>query len=298
MIPPVTHHWRTPLPTSFRDLIERQDWAEPSKAVTVGPRHFISAVPDSERLVAEFLTDRGWQRPRDDRLTRPCGRLGVHLPRGPRPEWTVWGAQHRGAQVAWTLTVQPWLPTELLAATITEAEAVLEEAPPQEREPFVRGVLALGLIPLARAGWTDDVHPRGSVSFRPPGGFANAVVAVPSSLRELRGKPAATVSSYGPNSYWDAKFSAGTPSRVLAAFSRELADPEPLLRNADHIRQLSPTHKHITIRSLTDKDEESLSPAALAARSRSNAPTPASAPAPPTPPADPAPATPSPTASR
>ncbi|GLW58205.1 DUF317 domain-containing protein [Kitasatospora phosalacinea] len=278
-------------------MIERQDWFQ-SSAVAVGPRHFIGPLPGAGDLLADFLTDRGWQRPRDDRLLRPCGRLGVHLPRGSNPEWTVWGAQHRGAQVAWSLTAEPAVPTELLAAAITEAEAILEEAPPGAREPYVRGLVALGLLPLARAGWRDDVDPRGSVSFRPPDGYAHAAAGTPSYLHELRGKPAATVSSYGPNSYWDAHFTAGTPSRVLAAFARELASDEPLLRPADYVRKLTYSRAHITVRSLTEERQEGLSPAAQAARSRSNTPAPAPSPVSSTPPPAPTAVTPAPTAGR
>ncbi|QKW20602.1 DUF317 domain-containing protein [Kitasatospora sp. NA04385] len=265
--------------------------------VAVTPRHFVGPLHDDERLLAEFLTDRGWQQPREDRLIRSCGRLGVHLPRGTFPEWTVWGAQHHGAQIAWSLTVRSSVPIELLAATVTEAEVILDEAPAGAREPYVRGLLALGLIPLARAGWTDEVNPRGAVTFRPPDGYANAVAKVPSGLHELRGRAAATVSSYGPNSYWEAQFTTGTPSRVLAAFTRELASDEPLLRTAD-FRDLTYTRPHVTIRSLAETGEEGLSPAALAARSKSSAPTPAPAPVSSTPSAAPATAAPANTAGR
>ncbi|MFJ4676902.1 DUF317 domain-containing protein [Kitasatospora sp. NPDC088783] len=271
--------------------------------VAVTPRHFVGRLRDGARLVTEFLTDRGWQQPREDRLIRPCGRLGVHLPNGaptrydPWPKWTVWGAQHRGAQVAWSLTVRTSVPPELLAATVTEAEAVLDEAPDGTREPYVRGLLALGLIPLARAGWSDEVDPRGAVSFRPPDLYANAVARIPSGLHELRGTPAATVSSYGPNSYWDAEFTAGTPSRILAAFVSELASDQPLLRTADFL-DLTLTRPHVTIRSLTAEGEESLSPAALAARTKSSTPAPAPVSVSSTPPPASATAAPANTASR
>ncbi|GAA2119399.1 hypothetical protein GCM10009759_67450 [Kitasatospora saccharophila] len=266
--------------------------------MAVGPRHFIGPPPGADDLLADFLTDRGWQRPREDRLIRPCGRLGVHLPRGSFSEWTVWGAQHRGAQVAWSITVGTAIPTELLAATVTEAETILEETQPDAREPYARGLVALGLIPLARADWRDDVDPRGSVSFRPPDGYANAAASAPSYLHELRGKPAATVSSYGPNSYWDAKISAGTPSRVLAALARELASDEPLLRPADYVRSLTYSRRHITVRPLTEQSEENLSPAAQAARSRSSTSAPAPAPISSTPPPAPTAVAPAHTAGR
>ncbi|MFC9331726.1 DUF317 domain-containing protein [Kitasatospora sp. NPDC057015] len=263
------------MPADFRDLIERQDWFEPTGMVTVTPRHIVGPGRDADRLITEFFLDRGWQE-NEDRLTRPCGRLGIHRPTDTAHQWTVWGAQHRGAEIAWSLTVTTAIPPEILAATVVEAEAVLDEDP-HTREPFVRGILALGVIPLARAGWTDDATPRGAVTFRPPDGYANALVNVPSALHELRGKPAAKVSSYGPNSYWEAEFTAGTPSRILGAFTRELADPEPLVRTAD-FRDLRFTVKHVTIRPLIPETDEQLSPAAQAARSRST--TPATTPAP------------------
>ncbi|MFC9327891.1 DUF317 domain-containing protein [Kitasatospora sp. NPDC057015] len=97
---------------------------------------------------------------------------------------------------------------------------------------------------------------------------------MPSALHELRGKPAATIASYGPNSYWEAHVTAGTPSRVLAAFTRELASPEPLLRTSA-VRELTFSAKLFTINAFVPDTGEQLSPAAQAARSRSTTPVPA-----------------------
>ncbi|MFF2657347.1 DUF317 domain-containing protein [Kitasatospora sp. NPDC058032] len=244
--------------------------------VTVAPRHIVGPGRDAERLITEHFLARGWQE-NGGRLSRPCGRLGIHRPTAETNLWTVWGAQHRGAEIAWSLTVRPAIPPEVLAATVAEAEAVLDETP-DPRAPFVRGVLALGVLPLARAGWKDEATPQGTLTLRPPDGYANALVTAPSALSELRGKPAAKISSYGPNSYWEAEFTAGTPSRILAAFTRELADPEPLLRTAD-IREQRLTVKLATILPFAPDEGEQLSPSAQAARSRSTTPV-AAAPAP------------------
>ena len=173
-------------------------------------------------------------------MTSPCGRLGLAWPDGTdgtdyrtrqSAAWRVWGSQHRGASVAWRITSGDLVPPELIAGVVDEALAILDEAGPDARAPFQAGVLGLGFLPLAEAGWRSEVEPRGAVSFRSPDGYVSAHCGVPTALHDLRGKPAARISCYRAGGYWLAEISANTPARLASAFCRDLASPEPLLRS-------------------------------------------------------------------
>ncbi|MFE6053129.1 DUF317 domain-containing protein [Kitasatospora sp. NPDC056446] len=225
-----------PLPTTpDRTAVEPALSPEP-ELVTVTPRHYAGPGRGGAEQIKDHLTSQGWTLGTTS-MTSPCGRLGVAWPDGTdtptrqSAAWRVWGAQHRGASVAWRITSGDLAPPELIAGVVDEALAILDEAGSDSRQPFQAGVLALGLLPLAEAGWQSIVEPRGSVSFRSPDGYVNAHCDVPSALHDLRGKPAARISCYRARGYWMAEISANTPSRLAAALCRDLASPEPLLRS-------------------------------------------------------------------
>ncbi|MEU4113284.1 DUF317 domain-containing protein [Kitasatospora sp. NPDC028055] len=228
----------TPLPAAPdpTDTVPATRTAPGSELVTVTPRHYAGPGRGGAEQIKDHLVSQGWTLGTNS-MTSPCGRLGVAWPDGTdtptrqSAAWRVWGAQHRGASVAWRITSGDLAPPELIAGVVDEALAMLDEAGPDSRAPFQAGVLALGFLPLAEAGWQSTVEPRGSVSFRSPDGYVNVHCDVPSALHDLRGKPAARISCYRARGYWMAEISANTPSRLAAALCRDLASPEPLLRS-------------------------------------------------------------------
>ncbi|MEU9041473.1 MULTISPECIES: DUF317 domain-containing protein [unclassified Kitasatospora] len=255
-----------PLPaTTAPTAAEQLHPADPEAGlVTVTPRHYAGPGRGGAEQVKGHLAAQGWTLGTDS-MTSPCGRLGLAWPDGTNTPtrqsaaWRVWGAQRRGASVAWRITSGDLVPPELIAGVVDEALATLDEAGPDSQNPFQAGVLALGLLPLAEAGWKSAVQPRGSVVFHSPDGYVAAHCDVPTALHDLRGKPAAHITCHRALGYWTAEISANTPSRLAAALCRDLASPEPLLRSTTGLH-LDATDRKIAV--VTPVSAEALTAAA------------------------------------
>ncbi|WP_157852220.1 DUF317 domain-containing protein [Kitasatospora sp. NRRL B-11411] len=242
-----------PLPTTTAPTAaEPPRGTDPEPAlVTVTPRHYAGPGRGGADQIKGHLASLGWTVDTNS-MTSPCGRLGLAWPDGTdsptrqSAAWRVWGAQHRGAGVAWRITSGDLVPPELIAGVVDEALAILDEAGPDTRAPFQPGVLGLGFLPLAEAGWKSEVDPRGAVSFRSPDGYVNAQCDVPTALHDLRGKPAARISCYRARGYWLAEISANTPSRLASALCRDLASPDPLVRSTTGLH-LDATDRKVAI---------------------------------------------------
>ncbi|MFE2722766.1 DUF317 domain-containing protein [Kitasatospora sp. NPDC059327] len=228
----------------------------PGALVAVTPRHYAGPSVDAVERLRHRLEAEGWVRG-DGVLTSACGRLGLAWPtESDRPRgwgrertyepWRVWGSQHRGAGVAWRVTGWRLVPQEIVEGLIGEATVMLEEADKAGRTPFESGVLALGFLPLAAAGWTSEVTPKGAATFESPDGFLSARCGPPDALYELRGRPAARISCGRALGFWEIEISANTPSRLAAALCRDVADPSPLVRNTDHLR-LNATDREVAV---------------------------------------------------
>ncbi len=228
----------------------------PPALVAVTPRHYAGPSVDAVDRLRHRLEAEGWVGA-EGVLTSACGRLGVawptesDKPRGWGRErtyapWRVWGTQHRGAGVAWRVTGWRLVPQEIVEGLIGEATVMLDEADKAGRTPFESGVLALGFLPLAAAGWTSEVTPKGAATFESPDGFLSARCGPPDALYELRGRPAARISCRRALGFWEVEISANTPSRLAAALCRDAADPRPLIRNPDHLR-LDPTDREVVV---------------------------------------------------
>ncbi|MGW2397114.1 type II toxin-antitoxin system HicA family toxin [Kitasatospora sp. NPDC001664] len=238
----------TPAPTAVEP--PRGTGPEPD-LVTVTPRHYAGPGRGGAEQIKAHLASLGWTLGNTS-MTSPCGRLGLAWPDGTDDRtrqsaaWRVWGSQYRGASVAWRITSGDLVPPELIAGVVDEALAMLDEAGSDSRSPFQAGVLGLGFLPLAEAGWKSEVEPRGAVSFRSPDGYVSVHCDVPTALHDLRGKPAARISCYRALGYWMAEISANTPSRLAAALCRDLASPEPLLRSTTGLH-LDATDRKVAI---------------------------------------------------
>ncbi|WP_189277782.1 DUF317 domain-containing protein [Kitasatospora griseola] len=242
-----------PLPTAPAPItVEPSHGTDPEPAlVTVTPRHYAGPGRGGAEQIKGHLVSLGWTLGNTS-MTSPCGRLGVAWPDDTddwarrSAAWRIWGAQRRGASVAWRITSGDLVPPELIAGVVDEALAMLEEAGPDSRSPFQAGVLGLGFLPLAEAGWRNAVEPRGAVTFHSPDGYVAAHCDVPTALHDLRGKPAARITCHRVLGHWIAEISANTPSRLAAALCRDLASPEPLLRSTTGLH-LDATDRKVAI---------------------------------------------------
>ncbi|MEU9041472.1 MULTISPECIES: hypothetical protein [unclassified Kitasatospora] len=228
----------------------------PPALVAVTPRHYAGPSVDAVDRLRQRLQAEGWVDAQGV-LTSACGRLGVawptesDKPRGWGRErtyapWRVWGTQRAGAGVAWRVTGWRLVPEEIVEGLIGEATTMLDEADKAGRTPFESGVLALGFLPLAAAGWTSEVTPKGAATFESPDGLLSARCGPPDALYELRGRPAARISCRRALGFWEVEISANTPSRLAAALCRDAADPGPLIRNPDHLR-LDATDREVAV---------------------------------------------------
>nr|BEK67523.1 hypothetical protein KPHV_47500 [Kitasatospora purpeofusca] len=229
----------------------------PTALVAVTPRHYAGPSADGVERLRHRLEAEGWVRG-EGVLTSACGRLGLawptesDKPRGWGRErtyepWRVWGSPHRGAAVAWRVTGWRLVPQEVIDGLLDEAAVMLEEADKAgSRAPFEPGVLALGFLPLAAAGWSSEVTPKGAASFESPDGLLSARCGPPDALYELRGRPAARISCRRALGFWEVEISASTPSRLAAALCRNVADPSPLIRTTDHLH-LDATDRAIAV---------------------------------------------------
>ncbi|MFF2747817.1 DUF317 domain-containing protein [Kitasatospora sp. NPDC058048] len=238
----------TPAPTTAEP--PRVTGPEPA-LVTVTPRHYAGPGRGGAEQIKGHLVSLGWTVDPNS-MTSPCGRLGLAWPDGADDRtrrsaaWRVWGAQHRGASVAWRITSGDLVPPELIAGVVDEALTILDEAGSDSQNPFQVGILGLGFLPLAEAGWKSAVEPRGAASFHSPDGYVAAHCDVPTALHDLRGKPAARITCHRELGHWIAEISAHTPARLAAALCRELASPEPLLRGTTGLH-LDATDRKIAI---------------------------------------------------
>ncbi|MEU3573220.1 DUF317 domain-containing protein [Kitasatospora sp. NPDC036755] len=280
---------------------------QPSPAaalVAVSPRHYAGPSANAVERLRHRLDAEGWVRG-DGILTSACGRLGIAWPtestkpRGWAVErshepWRIWGSQRRSAGVAWRVTGWRLVPQEVIDGLLDEAALMLEEADTAGRAPFEAGVLGLGFLPLAAAGWSSEVTSKGSASFESPDGFLSARCGPPDALYELRGRPAARISCRRALGFWEVEISANTPSRLADALCRTVADPSPLIRNSDHLR-LDATDREVvvvtpvTAQSLTASTRRVAAvtrslPVLAAAGTAESAARPGSGPRPPSPP--------------
>ncbi|MGV9266603.1 DUF317 domain-containing protein [Kitasatospora sp. NPDC003701] len=227
-----------------------------AELVAITPRHYAGPSANAVERLRHRLEAEGWVRG-DGVLASACGRLGVawptesDKPRGWGRErtyepWRVWGSQRRGAGVAWRVTGWRLVPHEVIDGLLNEAAVMLEEADRAARAPFEAGVLGLGFLPLAAAGWSSEVTPKGSAAFQSPDGLLSARCGPPDALYELRGRPAARISCGRALGFWEIEISANTPSRLAAALCRDVADPSPLIRNTDHLR-LDATDREVAV---------------------------------------------------
>ncbi|WP_217550013.1 DUF317 domain-containing protein [Streptomyces sp. GbtcB6] len=189
------------------------------------PTPYVLAAPgylaggnDWEHLTDWLLRGHGW---RDAStidyhtlLASPDGYQHVGLDR--RGTWTWYLHATRPDGRHWTATLGAHLPVEYVTALV---ETMLRPAT-RHRPDTLR--------PLYAAGWTRDTEADAIAAVSPDGlvRFTQENAAGPSPHTW---HAACTVDGY---TWWSAAFTAHTPPRLVAAFTRSLACPDPLPRMA------------------------------------------------------------------
>jgi len=236
----------------------------------VGPRHLAGGGPDPDLAIRPLL-DAGFSLQHSDEgnthLDSPCRRVRVAW----TPEGDDVGAWHVTAATLpmhlpqWKFVADMGIPFEAVAA-FTTALAVELKA---RRGDFLRPRqgATLGWYPLVEAGWRDDIR-SSEVMFTAPDGLAQLVVdrGPRSYAGEMSGGTKEWELEVGAGRIRDyATFTTGTPSQLIGAFTRALADPSPVARTR-HCRSKSNLPHLSATRAITAGPETD--PQRRAARSR------------------------------
>ncbi|MDH6580739.1 DUF317 domain-containing protein [Kitasatospora sp. MAP5-34] len=229
--------------------LEREQWE-----VHVSPRYLAGSGYESDETMAP-LCDAGWNAWSDElanfHVTSPCGRayLGFLPESNPEPVglWKAWVRPHHHGPRTWMAAFSDEMPYEFMRAfTADWAEGYRPDEPTfAHPDDGHRDGIEKVLNVLRDAGWDRDPQTgpgRALERWTAPDGRAGVEVRVHArgsvETEILQGQPRWTIWA-APAPYrrplWDAVFSSGTPTGLIAAFCRALADPAPLIREDEQI---------------------------------------------------------------
>ncbi|MGW6742857.1 DUF317 domain-containing protein [Streptomyces sp. NPDC055025] len=152
----------------------------------------------------------------------------------PNPIWSWWKLRHApvGEQRAWSVSFDARTPVEIIAG-LTDALTAPDPGPAPAPDPYE---------PLRQADWRDAQDHDGLIS---PDGIARVEHVTEGAFNGSFVKT--TVSEAPEGLIWQAYFSRDTPSRLIAGFTRALADPSPLPRDPRRLRVPAHSRRHTRV---------------------------------------------------
>ncbi|WP_329562045.1 DUF317 domain-containing protein [Kitasatospora sp. NBC_01266] len=225
------------------------------REVRVSPRYLAGSGFDTDAAMEPLTGEAGWNAWSDElancHISSPCGRayLGFLPEHNPEPVglWKAWVRPHHHGQRTWMAAFSEDMPYEFIAAfTANWAEGYRPDDPTfAEPDEGHRDGVEKVLTVLRDAGWDRDpsTGPGRTVErWTAPDGRAGVEVRAhtrgDAEHEILHGDARWTVWA-APAPYrrpmWDAVFSTGTPTGLIAAFCRALAESAPLIREDHHI---------------------------------------------------------------
>ncbi|WP_234485781.1 DUF317 domain-containing protein [Streptomyces sp. MBT97] len=216
---------------------------DPAQSVQVLPRHLAGPGEVDPRTAWAFPYDEGWPFAQTDDGTAaafsPCLRLQTAY--DPQPDqrgqgtWTI--STHRApcTPPAWRITFDAATPVELLHDVHTELLDLYLEDRHSDHDRLLKDETAPheAYVPLLTRGWSHEVKTDGTQTF-----------VTPEGLGGLRHRYAINGSSgpawwawggYPSEPHWTARFSFGTPTTLVAAFTASLISTEPLHRTVQDV---------------------------------------------------------------
>ncbi|MBP5935394.1 DUF317 domain-containing protein [Streptomyces acidiscabies] len=169
----------------------------------------------------------------------PCLRLWTCFT--PDPEvrakgtWTIGANQVPFGQTTWQITFDATTPVELLHDVHAELLDIYRDDRSSDQDRLFCDSTAPqeAYAPLFARGWTHNVKTNGTQTFRPPDGLAGILHRY--ATKDTSG-PAWRVWGGDPSEpLWQAHFSFGTPTTLVAAFTASLISTEPLQRTVQDI---------------------------------------------------------------
>jgi hypothetical protein len=236
-------------PDQSATAADRSVWED----VSVSPRYLAGSGYDASIAMAPLTDGAGWRGWTDElancHITSPCGRAYLGFMPDDDPEalglWKAWVRPNHHGTRTWIAAFSNEMPYELMTG-FTEywAEGYRPDDetfahPDNGRRDGVEQVLTV----LRHADWDRDHATRKGSNLErwtAPDGRAGVELRInvrgTAEQELLQNEPRWTVwASHAPyrRPLWDAVFSTGTPTGLIAAFCQALADPAPLTRE-DH----------------------------------------------------------------
>ncbi|MFE1405481.1 DUF317 domain-containing protein [Streptomyces sp. NPDC058770] len=238
----------------------------PDQTVRVLPRHLAGPGALDLHTAWPFPFDDDWHLHPADKgkvfAISPCARLWTLFV--PEPDkrnkgtWTIGVSRVPFGHLAWQIPFDATTPVELLHdvhAELLDLYSDRDRLFEDETAPHEGYALLLG------RGWSHDVKTDGTQTFLAPEGLGG--VRHRYAISGSSGPAWRAWGGYLSEPHWQAHFSFGTPTKLVAAFSASLGSTEPLHRTVQDIP--FHTRQHLFVATTAAKQPPSYSPAVLPA---------------------------------
>ncbi|MFD6597653.1 DUF317 domain-containing protein [Streptomyces coelicoflavus] len=255
------------------------DNLDPAQSVKVLPRHLAGPGTVDPRAVWAFPYEEGWPFAQTEEGTAaafsPCLRLQTTFDPQPdkpgRGTWTI--NAHRAPFIppAWRITFTATTPAEILHDVHSELLDLYLGDSSSDQENLFQDVTPPYEVytPLLTHGWSHQVRTDGIQTFLASEGLGGVrhCYAMPSSS-----EPAWRAwGGYPSEPHWSARFSSGTPTTLVAAFTASLISTEPLQRTVQDVP--TQTRRALYIATPTGNQPHGTTPAALPPPAPASGPT-------------------------
>ncbi len=215
----------------------------PAQPVKVLPRHLAGPGPASPSTVWPFPFDQDWSLHQPEEgpafATSPCLRLWTSFelqPDKPRKgTWTIAANRIPFGPAAWKITLDASTPVELLHDLHTELLDLYLEDRHSDRDWLYEDEIAPheAYAPLFARGWSHQVKTDGTQIFLAPEGLGGVRHRYATTGPD--GPTWRAWGGYPSEPHWQARFSSGTPTTLVAAFTASLISTEPVHRTAQDV---------------------------------------------------------------
>ncbi|EOY45676.1 DUF317 domain-containing protein [Streptomyces anthocyanicus] len=216
---------------------------DPAQSVQALPRHLAGPGSVDPRTVWAFPIEEGWTFAQTEAGTAtafsPCLRLQTTF--DPQPDkpgkgtWTVNAHRAPFTPPFWRITFDATTPAEILHDVHSELlDLYLQDGDSAQKRLFQDGTPPYEAYALLLTrGWSHGVKTDGTQTFLTPeglGGVRHRYATGASSEPSWR-----AWGGYPSEPHWTARFSFGTPTTLVAAFTASLISTEPLRRTVQDV---------------------------------------------------------------
>ncbi|MEW2620914.1 DUF317 domain-containing protein [Streptomyces sp. NPDC048106] len=216
---------------------------DPAQSVQILPRHLAGPGVADPRAVWAFPFDERWPFAQTEAGTAaassPCLRLQTTF--DPQPDkpgkgtWTINAHRAPFTKPAWRITFDATTPVELLHDVHTELLDLYLEDRHSDRDWLFKEPMAEhpAYAPLLARGWRHEVKTDGTQSFFTPEGLGG--VRHQYATAAPKGVVWRAWGGFVDEPHWTARFSFGTPTTLVAAFTASLISTQPLQRTVQDV---------------------------------------------------------------